>query len=182
MSRFSRSIIRALKDIDGELSLLDKLSDVWDNNILRRKFDAIYYPFKHFLVNLPIFIKMAWNWRSWDYGYTIEALAILLDEQAKTLKFDTIHQNAAKYSRRCFTAAGMLRSAYNTPMDKTITYLNNRNPCSFVGTSIHREMITDKRIYDGMYEVAHKRALVAEKKRKAEAWSYIHKHIEHFWS
>ena len=84
MSRFSRSIIRALKDIDGELSLLDKLSDVWDNNILRRKFDAIYYPFKHFLVNLPIFIKMAWNWRSWDYGYTIEALA----EQANTQSYD----------------------------------------------------------------------------------------------
>jgi DNA-directed RNA polymerase subunit F len=41
--------------------------------------------------------------------------------------------------------------------------------------------ITDKKIYNGMYEVARKRSDREEAQAKKEAWEYLHKYIEHFW-
>lgn len=43
------------------------------------------------------------------------------------------------------------------------------------------QYVTDKKIYEGMYEVARKRSDKAEAEAKKEAWAYLHKYIEHFW-
>lgn len=188
MSKFSRSITRSLKELHGGLSYIDRLSDWWDNCYLVKKWEDIYYPIKNFTQNLPVFIKMAWNWRSWDSHYTIEAFCVLLEEQAKALQKYDRHVGSLRCARRCFTAAGLLRTAYNRPVDKTLVYLMHRNPMFFVKikdsslSEMRRKQITDKRVYDGMYEVARKRSDKAEATAKKEAWEYIHKYIEHFWS
>lgn len=154
----------------------------WD----RLSMPTWYYNCINFISNLRLFIPMAWQWRSWDSHYSIDVLIKLLKAHAAVLMDDSHHKNHIKTARRCYTAAGLLDKAYNKEMDKTIESLMKRNPWprrrTRDGYIMTQEYETEKRIYDGMYKAAVKRSDAAEVRMKQEAWAYINKYIEYFWS
>jgi hypothetical protein len=112
-------------------------------------------------------------------------LVKLLKRQAKFLKENDNHVGAQRTARRCYTAAGLLYKAYNKDVDKSLVYLMEKNPWYTVKREVGYEMktkyVTDKRIYDGMYNAAQNRSKLEEVEAKKAAWAYIAKYIEHFW-
>lgn len=186
MSKFSRMIARCHRELLGSSKWYHKiLDDFWfwlDHSII----DSTYYNIKNLIINTPMFLGLAWTWRPWDYCYTINVLVKLLTKQASCLKVG-VNVKREKVYRRCMTAAGKLDRAYNRDVDKVLVYLMNKNPKSFKRIrngkfyTLETKLVTDKRIYDGMYKVASKRSDKEEAKAKQEAWEYLHKYIEHFW-
>jgi len=171
---------------DIKPSFIYRLKDRWLHSRLRRVLETYYYNVENFLRNLPLFIKMAWRWRSWDYIYTINSLCAMLEQSAKMTRKNSHHQGAEKTYRRQLTAAGLIRKAYDDKTDATISYLIKKNHHFFKRISpnlleLCQKEVTCPRIYDGMYSVAQKRSSDAEQKRKDEAWFYLKKYLENFW-
>lgn len=186
MSKLSRALARIKRDLKGGTRwshvLYDNAWFYWDNCAL----NIFYYKCNAFVRNLPTFIKLAWMWRPWDSGYTINVLTHLLRRQAKSIIKNDNHVGAQRNARRCYTAAGKLEKAYSYDVDKTISYLLSKNkwcskPLNNGMYRVETNYVTDKRIYDGMYAAARKRTKIAEARAKKEAWEYLCKYIEHFW-
>lgn len=186
MGRMSRVLKSLKRDLENKTrwyhEVYDNIWYWWDHCTV----NTWYYNCKAFVKNLWLFLKLAWMWRPWDYSYTVNALVQLLTRQAQSLKHG-YHTKSEETYRRCLTAAGKLDRAYNKDLDRTITYILRKNPMSFkplegeTGYSMKIDYNISKRIYDGMYDAAHKRSEAAEKAQKEEAWKYLHKYIEHFW-
>lgn len=185
MSRFTRYISRSLREMENTSKwyhkVYDAFCDWWDYSAL----SGYYYNFKAFIKNVCLFTRLAWMWRPWDSHYTILALTKLLEEQAKCLR-NGMALHREKYYRRCLTAAGKIDRAYNRPLDKTISYLLDKNPIFPKELddgmfTLETNYNTSKDLYDGIYSVAEKRADNAEKQAKKDAWDYLLKHIETFW-
>jgi len=186
MSKLGRSIKRLEREMAGEERWYDEwISDLeswWFNCWLMNT----YYNIRNFIINLPLFLRMAWKWRPWDSGYTINAFCDMLEVNAKACK-SGYHVRGEQVYRRCMTASGKLRKAYDYGVDPTLSYLFKKNPICFrrIETSKLSEMytkqVTKKKIYDGMYKIASDRGNKNEAAAKKEAWEYVHKYIEHFW-
>ncbi len=185
------SLKRTLASIDRDIkglktpwytTVLDEIDSYWTHSA----FHTGFYNIKRFRRNLPMFVKMAWNWRSWDYTYTIEALCVMLTEQAHVLKVGHCTRSEELY-RRCMTASGLIRKAYlNDDTDVSTTYLLRKNPTYFRRkdekySELVREYNTKKELFDKIYNVASKRVEKAERAREQEAWAYLNKYIRHFW-
>jgi hypothetical protein len=169
-------------------SRLEKLKEKWYDICSwwsRLRIVSWYYNVKQFLRNLPLFIKLAWNWRSWDSQYTITVFYSLLRKNAQAINQGYNHRN--RY-RRCLTAAAKLERAYNFSEinDKGYRYLRETNPCKFekVG-DYYTKLVYDYKISEEYYKkrwnVVHKRVDREEKELKQDAWNYVHKYIETFW-
>ena len=162
--------------------IVDSYFEWWDHSSL----SDTYYNVKNFLLNVPMFLKMAYNYRSWDYSYTLNILVSLLKDNAKACK-NGHSVNAENTYRRGMTAAGLIEKAYNRDVDRSMAYLLRKNPViwSDKSESGYIEMKTgylkNQALYDKMYEVARKRDDTAEAQAKKEAWQYLNKYIEHLW-
>lgn len=179
------SLARAIRRMADKQTLLDRAIDKLEDYRFYNKLSDYYYNVRGFKNNLRLFIRLAWGWRPWDSHYTITVLVELLKAQAPCLK-SGLHVRRDQVYRRCMAAAGKLDKAYSKDMDKTIVYLLQKNswytePISDGMFSMKTKYITDKRIYDGMYEAARKRSEKEEQEAKKEAWEYLNKYIEHFW-
>ncbi len=142
------------------------------------------YIYKNIKFFMPHIIKM----RDWDSSYQIELFADSLEYLAKGLKRHNHLVNSIKYYRRCMTAAGQLRRAYNfeSYRDKSYRQLSDNNPIRFIRCGGYSQMTHDysakgKEYYEKMYKLINKRLTKKEKEAKQEAWAYIAKHIECFW-
>ena len=187
-SKLFKSLKYSIDELEGsKISLYRKLEIQWLESKTRDVITHPYYILKQFYLNLKIFIPLAYRWRSWDFSYTVTVLCELLKAQARVTKEADRHIGSEKAYRKQMTAAGMLEKAYNEEVDKSIMYLTMKNPVEFtkVGDGYNRmsqKQVTDKRIYDGIYAVADKRSKKAKETRKREAWAYLQKHLESFWS
>jgi hypothetical protein len=130
---------------------------------------------------------MAWKWRPWDYSYTVDAFADLLEQQAKYMRYQGHLVNSEKYARRCFAASGMLRQLYYRDVCGTHKYLMDKNPVYFKDvpnsnlSEWKRKKITPEKIYRGMWDAAQKRERKEEEALKDDCWAYIRKYIEYWW-
>ncbi len=183
MSRLSRVLHRQLKNLKGEAYIYtDSIQDWLDHNKFISSCRDWYYSLKAFFSNLPMFVRFAWRYRSWDYIYNVEVFVTLIENTGKTLRKHGNALNSEKYARRAFTAAGLLRKAYLEGYnDKTLLYLNRKNPYTLEGCSFKRTVKTEARIYEGMVKIAREREMRVEQEMKADAWVYIHKYLEYFW-
>jgi hypothetical protein len=142
-----------------------------------------YYNVKNYLRNFILFNKMAYQWRPWDSSHTIDVFVKLLIENAHDCKADKWHKNNNKRYRQALTAAHLLDRAYNynVTKDKAYMYLARKYPYIMKDQTFWRGY--DKgSLADKMHEFATKRIDKKEAQMKKEAWEYIHKHIENFWS
>ena len=170
--------------LDRALAVIEEALEVVKDKLL-------YYELKNFFKNLPHFLKQAWQFRSFDYSYSIEAFCKNLDRVAEALKNDRWHKGAKKHYRRCKTAAGMLRKAYNYSAcdDKGYQAWADANPIFFEKSRKGADLVEMKTKYknnkvysDKMYAIIRKRVDRIEKQQKDEAWAYLQKHVESFWS
>lgn len=187
MSKLLWHIKRSLDNIEGKPGTLKKiyyvLGDLWYNypHLWIYRTRTIYRNFKFFWPHII-------NYRNWDSHYTITLLCDSLDDLAKGIK-DGCHVNAEKCYRRCKTAAGMLRNAYDDVgflKDKSYMYLWKKNRPKFEkldnGYSVlTREYGNTEEYYNKMYKLISDRLTKVEKERKKEAWEYLHKYVEQFW-
>lgn len=157
----------------------------WYHYIYHRLLDTVEYRptwwirARHFLRVLPIFVRLARNWRPWDYQYTIEVLCELLKEQAKYMGEKDTFIGSKKAARRAYTAAGLLDRAYSESMDPTMSYVINIMYKR--GFNHSDKYLKNKDLYDRLYQTANKRCKEEEARAKREAWEYLNKYIEHFW-
>lgn len=184
MSRLSRILETELKRLTGQkINYLNSFMNWWDDNyFVSRCRDYYYYPIKAFLRNLPMFVRFAWYYRSWDYTYNLSILADLLEDTAKNLRKYGNAVDSEKSARRAFTAAGLIRKAYmEHNVNKTLIYLFKKCPVRIRNRTLDREQNIPEHIYEGMYNSARRREDKAEKELKEQTWAYIHKYIENFW-
>lgn len=158
----------------------DAIIDVWEWR------PDWYYDVKHFVNNLPLFLKLAWRWRGWDYMYTLDVLCELLEAQGKLLKDGHLVSSRKRY-KRCHAASGYIKKAYNGETDRSLSYLMKHNPCIFknLGDTGYGELkinyAMDKKMYEGLWKIANDREIRVHAELKRHAWEYLHKYIEHFW-
>ncbi len=187
------SLRRTIRQMDYEMRdkkipkwiiISDAIADVWS----KIKDKLGYYEVRAFCQNLPFFLKAAWKFRTWDSSYNINLFADSLELTAKTLKGGHALL-AEKQYRRCMTASGLLRRAYDGRAidDKSLHNWMKRN--SLIWRKLDRsnlyemdtESVDTKDYADKMWKIIQKRRDALEKSRKEEAWAYIHKWVEHFW-
>jgi Tfp pilus tip-associated adhesin PilY1 len=116
------------------------------------------------------------------------AFAALLKANARAIKKYGHLVNSEKRYRKCMMGAGLLEQAYNTDVSNSLKYLYKKNRCYTEQCQDQPhlyEMKTDyktpKKIYDAMWDIAHKRDQEEQAARKEYAWKFIHKHIEYWW-
>lgn len=187
MSKLSRALARIKRDLEGDVRWYHTIGDnfwsYWDHCALNKA----YYKCRAFVLNLYLFLGLAWHWRPWDSHYTIDVLVKLLKKQAKCLKENDNHVGAQRVSRRCYTAAGLLDKAYNRDIDKTVLYCIEKRKLEFRQLD-NSDLYTledtgtfDRRIIKGMEKIATAREKKSEAEAKKEAWAYLCKYVEHFW-
>ena len=175
----SRRTIRAIKELEGvKLTTTERVAAWFDDNVLVDKVRNGYHNIKTFLVNLIIFVPMAWRWRSWDYDYNLEVFTKLLDETGKHIIKHGNTVNSKKVGRRALIASAKLKKAYGSYDNKTAHYLYERHGFSVMKN--YKPKVSE-RILNGMLKVANKREDSVVEERKKEAWSYVAKYIEYFW-
>lgn len=183
MSRLTRVLTRSMKEMKGlKLSTFEKLQDKIDNNGVISFFRDWSMSIRAFFHNLPMFIRFAWGYRAWDYTYNLEIFIKLLETTGKNLREHGNAINSEKYSRRAYTAAGLLRKAYiDYTISKTSSYIYEKYGYSFMDNYKKPETPILERRIKMMQDIADKKEDDDSKKRKEEAWKYVHKYIEHFW-
>ncbi len=145
---------------------------------------------KYMWKNLKFFMPHIIHMRDWDQSYQIELFCDGLEYLAKGLKSNVHHINSGKYSKRCLFASARLRKAYsaNACDDKSYLALSKANPIKFVSLGngcsqmIHDYGPRGKEYYSKMFKLIHERQEKVIGLEKKEAWLYIHKYIEHWWS
>lgn len=146
--------------------------------------------------NAPWLIRHLYSWEGFDQTYSIDLFVEALHNLGKGLLKWNNHVNSIQCGRRCLTASAMLKKAYNFEAWNDKSYHNwadnnktwwrklNKKGLSQLMTNHHKEnaMAMDKAEYsDKMWKIIHKRQQKTKSTMKAEAWKYIHKHIESFW-
>lgn len=195
MTKLSRILYRLSKELKGyELTKYERLQLLIDVVVDWVGDKTHYYEVKAFFLNLPHFIRQAWYWRGFDSHYTIIALVENLEELARQLQKSNTHVGGIKAARRCKFAAHLLNNAYNNhnlPIDKSYQLWSKHNPVLWdepteVGKRLrcvrlkHRYKYGEEYAHK-MFKIITKRTKIIEEYRKKEAWSYIHKYIEHWW-
>lgn len=145
----------------------------------------------------PWMLEHLYSWADFDHFFSVNLFVDALYNLGKgLLRWDNC-KTSVKNGRRCLAAAGMLKKAYTTAIwdDKSYrNWINNRRISwkTLPGTGGMSQMITkhlkenamdmDKKEYsDKMWRLINDRHKKIEGERKAEAWAFIHKYIEHFW-
>lgn len=152
------------------------------------KLKDIYYNFQNFFLNLKWMIPAAWKFRCWDSTYNIELFCKSLEITANTIKIHGNALNKEKYYRRCITAAGLLRQAYNyhRALDPSLKSLMKNNPMNYLRSNkgysiaVHTYK-TSEEYYTKQFKLISKRLDKKEKDLKTNAWNYINKYIDQFW-
>lgn len=146
-----------------------------------------YYNLKAFLKNLPLFLRLAWSWRKWDAQHTVDVLVILVKEHAIDCKNDKWHANTEVRYRQAMRAAAQLERAYGYYKYPALNFLYKKYP--FVKTKTPEGYTCWKHDYKGkdaliekMFKLAMDKESKIEEERKKEAWEYLGKVIERFWS
>lgn len=157
---------------------------------LKTKIQHFYYDCRQFVSNLPLFIKQAWHWRSWDSCHSLDIFIELLKQHAHDQKKDKYHINADKRYRQCMRAAGQLEQAYDdTIKDKSYRNLLDNNPIKWLPYKNDDDLVQlshdyhkSEEYYAQMSKIIRTRLDKQEKERKQAAWAYINKHIEEWWT
>lgn len=142
----------------------------------------LYYNIKAFLRNLPLFIKLAWNWRKWDSSYSIDVLVVLIREHAYDQLSDKWHSNNIKRYRQSLTAAALLEQAYATYDHPSMKYLDIKRKYTLDNGRLIIKYSGNKEILDKMHKLAYDKEELTIKARKEFAWDYLNKHIERMWT
>lgn len=175
----SRRITRCLKELQGvKLSRVEHIEKWLDDSVFLYKIRDGYYNIKTFLVNLRIFIPIAWRWRNWDYNYNIEVFTKLLEETGKHMINHGNTVNSKKMGRRALIASAKLNIAYGNFDNKTLNYVFKRHGFSFMRNYSPKVL---EHIIQGIIKAADKREDAIVEERKKEAWNYLNKYIEYFW-
>lgn len=149
------------------------------------------FKIKQTYYNLRYFIPTVIEMRDFDSHYTVVMLVKSLEYLAQGLKEDTVHVNARKCYRRCMTAAGKFRKAYNDTghIDASLRRLFMSNTMDFrdVPGKRYMELHTEysskgREYYEKMFKIINKRIRKSEAELQKDAWNYLHKHINSFWS
>lgn len=156
------------------------------------KENEMYYKLKAFFANLPLFLRLCWRWRSWDYTYSIEVFAKLLKEQVKAVEAGP-HKISKKEIRKYKTCVAFLeelaedKKLPNPVPDKLLS----KHPpewCialyeeSWVDEVFQRGLSDEARlIREGIWNANHKRMKKANAEEYQRRWAYISKYIRKIW-
>lgn len=72
----------------------------------------IYYKCKAFLKNLPIAIRFAWRFRTWDAVYAVEEFASNIETIAMCIRKNQHHIGVEKSFRKALFLSRLLRTYY----------------------------------------------------------------------
>jgi hypothetical protein len=142
----------------------------------------IYYNIKALIRNLPLFLRLAWNWRKWDSHYTIDVLVVLIREHAKDQLADKHHLHHVKRYRTAMIAARLIEQAYGDYRHLSEKYIDSKREYCLENNKVIIKYSGDAEMLDKMIKVAYAKASEIKKERKAYAWAYLNKHIERMWS
>lgn len=180
MSKVLRMITRARRELEGKSTWKDALMEKIDDIIYYRP--DWYYKVRAFLHNLPKFIALAWNYRSWDSVYSVNVFIELLEDNALSCKNGHCTRSERLY-RRGMTAAGLLHKAYDYNLcdDKASMYLHKKYPYKLESGKGFLRGFEKGSIPDKMDAIADKRIARLSKSLKKEAWEYVNKYVDHLW-
>lgn len=148
----------------------------------------------------PWMLKHFTTWADFSHCYTLELFCDSLEALAHGLKRWNHLVLSKRYYRRCLFAAKQLRAAYNYEEYNDVSYkaLTDSVPFKLKKWTNnsglqHTIMVHDysklghvmkmspKEYYSKMFKVINKRCKGIRESKIANAWAYIHKHIESFW-
>lgn len=181
MSRLYRKLMYSISELENSLTLKQRIIDYYDNFIEWITPDW-YYELRAYINNFRLFNSLARDWRPWDSIFTINVFVKLLIEQAHCCK-NSNHKNEIKRYRQALTAAHLLNRAYeyNCTKDRAYMYLVKKYPTKWETRTIQFHEGASQKTKQ-LIDFASKRIDRWELQKKKEAWEYINKHIDYFWS
>lgn len=148
----------------------------------------VYCNIKNLYKNIVFFWPHILNYRDFDYHYSLDLFCDSLEHLAHGLKRWDNALHADRNYKRCLFAAKQLRAAYDFSdwRDKSYMALTKRNPIKWIPlnngmTQMSHDYQLSEEYYSKMFKVINTRLRDSEERAKKDAWSYIHKHIQHFW-
>lgn len=181
MSRFARSLIRAMKY--DKLSFKERCQEILDDTIEKFLDFIHYYEIKNFIQNLRWMIPAAAEFRPWDFMFNIDLFCRSLDKTGDCLIKHGMGRTSRKMGIRAKTAAHKLIKAYKWSKinDKSYMYYAINNPLELKDHSIVTCYKKDAEFSEKLKKVIDKRCELKEQKQKDEAWAYLIKYLPYFW-